>query len=195
VLEVPSFLAYPLAPSIAAKPTSGILPTASYYPTWKLASKELYTVLNSLWELLEPETEKIIGNVAMLPIVYGSQQLPYQDFGEEEAFFIPNLPECLIPPKKLGSKDRIDCHLCGEKMMLNKMRNHVGRHILHSLHEIEDPKICTTLVGVNPCGFCGKEGCFTQLKLHKNGSASINSNCIYHYSGMQYKRAAQFSNP
>src|SRR6266852_4283340 len=75
------------------------------------------------------------------------------------------------------------------------MCNHVGSHILHSLHETEDPKKCTTLVGVNPCGFCGREGCFTQLKLNKNGNASINSNCIYHYSGMQYKRAAQFSNP
>src|SRR5258707_15673316 len=55
--------------------------------------------------------------------------------------------------------------------------------------------LITCSVGVNSCGLCGREGCFTQLKLKKNGSASINSNCTYHYSGMQYKRAAQFSNP
>ena len=78
--------------------------------------------------------------------------------------------------------------------MLNKMRNHVGSHILHSLCEIEDPKECRLQpVGENPCGFCGQGSCFTQLKAKKHGGLSITSNCSYHYAGMNYKAAAQFS--
>ena len=99
----------------------------------------------------------------------------------------------LFPPKKLASKDRISCFLCNEEMTLNKMQNHVGSHILHALCNTGDPKVCHLSVGENPCGFCGQDSCFTQLKLKKHGGFSIASNCPYHYSGMQYKKAAEFS--
>jgi len=55
-----------------------------------------------------------------------------------------------------------------------------------------DPKVLGS-VGENPCGFCGQGSCFTQLKVKKSGGFSIVSNCPYHYSGMQYKKAADFS--
>src|SRR6202050_760676 len=72
------------------------------------------------------------------------------------------------------SKDKISCFFCGEEMTLNKMRNHVGSHILHALHNTEDPKVCHLgSIGENPCGFCGQDGCFTQLKLKKHGGFSI----------------------
>ena len=41
----------------------------------------------------------------------------------------------------------------------------------------------------NPCGFFGQDNCFTQLKL----KAWWLFSCPYHYSGMQYKKAAEFS--
>jgi hypothetical protein len=48
-------------------------------------------------------------------------------------------------------------------------------------------------VGENPCEFCGQNNCLTRLKLKKPAGFSIASNCPYHYSGMQYKKAAEFS--
>jgi len=69
VLEIPSCLVHPLAASIVTKPRSGSFQDTSYYPTWKLESTNLHAVLNSLWESLEPDTEKIIGNVELLPII------------------------------------------------------------------------------------------------------------------------------
>jgi hypothetical protein len=125
VLEVPSYLAHPLAPSLAAEPMSGSSLDESVYPTWILFPTELLAVLDSLWELLEPETEKIIGNAELLPIVQNSAQLPYRDFDQKETLFIQNLPECLIPRPKLGGNVLIPCFLCGEEMKLNKMCNHV----------------------------------------------------------------------
>ena len=44
------------------------------------------------------------------------------------------------------------------------------------------------------CGFCGLEGCLTQLQEKKKGSLSVASNCPYHYAAMNYKAAAKFSN-
>ena len=43
-------------------------------------------------------------------------------------------------------------------------------------------------VGTNPCGFCGCDGCFTQLKFPK---CKIVSNCPYHYAEMQYAAASR----
>ncbi|KAJ7907261.1 hypothetical protein B0H13DRAFT_1579436, partial [Mycena leptocephala] len=44
-------------------------------------------------------------------------------------------------------------------------------------------------VGKDLCGFCGLDGCFTQLLMPKNKAVSVNSSCRYHYSGMNYKSA------
>jgi hypothetical protein len=143
VLEIPSCLSHPLAYSVSAKPVSGSSQDKSYYPTWKLASSDLHAVLDSLWESLEPETEKIIGNVELLPIINNSDSLPYHDHNNNDTLFIENLLECLIPQRKLTSKDKISCLLCGEGMTLNKMRDHVGSHILHAFRNAQDPKVCT----------------------------------------------------
>jgi hypothetical protein len=142
VLEIPSCLTHPLAYSIAAKPMSGSA-QASYYPTWKLASTDIHAVLDSLWESLEPETEKIIGNVELLPTINNSNSLPYCDHSNNVTLFVENIPECLIPHQKLVSKDKILCFLCGKVMKLNNMRNHVGSHILHTLCNNVDPKNVT----------------------------------------------------
>jgi hypothetical protein len=180
VLEIPSCLVHPLAYSVAAKPMSGSSQNTSYYPTWKLASTDLHAVLDSLWESLEPETEKIIGNVELLPTINNSASLPYHDHSNNDTLFVENLPECLIPQQKLSSKDKISCFLCGEGMAVNKMRNHVGSHILHALCNSVDPKVCHMgSVWENPCGFCGQDSCFTQLKLKKHGGYSTASNCPY----------------
>src|SRR5882762_7799377 len=88
VLEILSCLAHPLAASIAANPMSHGSQDTSYYPTWKLASTDLHAVLNSLWESLEPETEKIIGNVEPLPTINNSSSLPYHDHTDDETLFV-----------------------------------------------------------------------------------------------------------
>jgi hypothetical protein len=48
-------------------------------------------------------------------------------------------------------------------------------------------------IGDNPCGFCGLDGCLTQLLEKKGGGFTITSNCPYHYVQMQYRVAVQFS--
>ena len=112
-----------------------------------------------------------------------------------ETLLLERVPDVVIPKPKLDPKKRVECHLCGEKIKLNKMHNHVGTHIFHSLCNTKDPKPCSKqAVGEDPCGFCGLEGCLTQLQEKKKGSLSVASNCPYHYAAMNYKAAAKFSN-
>ncbi|KAJ7840409.1 hypothetical protein B0H14DRAFT_2242954, partial [Mycena olivaceomarginata] len=46
-------------------------------------------------------------------------------------------------------------------------------------------------VGLEPCGFCGLDGCLTQLinLNHPKKPPSIKLSCPYHYSRMSYKAA------
>src|SRR6202050_3486679 len=194
VLEIPSCLAHPLAYSIATMPMSGSFQDTSYYPTWKLASTDLHAVLDSLWESLEPETKKKIGNVELLPIINNPDSLPYHDYSNNDTLFVENLPECLIPRQKLTSKDKISCLFCGEGMTLNKMRNHVGSHILCALRNTKDPKVCHLgSIGENPCGFCGQDSCFTQLKL-KN-MVAFQLHLIAHFTILRCSTKKQQSSP
>jgi len=78
-LEVPSVLTYPLAPSLAAIPLPGSKLDESDYPTWRIPSQQLQLVLDDLWDSLEPESEKILGNVGLLPSINNPATLPYHD--------------------------------------------------------------------------------------------------------------------
>ncbi|KAJ7506434.1 hypothetical protein B0H11DRAFT_1646663, partial [Mycena galericulata] len=88
--------------------------------------------------------------------------------------------------------------ICGRIQTIQKMREHVGGHILLSLRHVEEPgplqnKNLTDCVrlGLSPVAFvgCGLEGCVTQLTISKEGKHSIKSSCKYHYEKMQYKAA------
>ena len=48
-------------------------------------------------------------------------------------------------------------------------------------------------MGVNPCGWCGKEECKTQLTVTGN-STKITSDCAYHYQNMKYRNAMTSTN-
>jgi hypothetical protein len=116
--------------------------------------------------------------------------LPYHDINGDESLIVKDVPDCLLPQKKYSGKDILSCLLCGEEMALKDMRKHVGGHILCNLHAHDGPDECTLQsVGDNPCGFCGLDGCITQLLAKKGGGFT----CQYHYVQMQYQLAAQFS--
>ena len=46
-------------------------------------------------------------------------------------------------------------------------------------------------IGLNPCGWCGLEGCWTQLTQVTGKPVKITSNCAYHYANMAYLKALE----
>lgn len=52
---------------------------------------------------------------------------------------VQDVPE-FLSVEKLNGNTVVPCLLCGDKMALSQMRNHVGHHILLSMRDIEDDK-------------------------------------------------------
>ena len=78
VVEIPSFFIHPLAPSVVDKPPYGSSADHEHYPTWRLSKMDLQNVLDSLWDSLKPDTDKVVGNVHLLLSTKNSNALPYQ---------------------------------------------------------------------------------------------------------------------
>jgi hypothetical protein len=91
--------------------------------------------------------------------------------------------------EKLKPNITVPCTLCGKKYKLSDMRNHVGRHILPSVRGVS----VSQKVGIEACGFCGQEGCQTQLTVLNGSKFSIASSCKYHHATMSYAHAAKFT--
>jgi hypothetical protein len=139
------------------------------------------------------ESEKILGNVELLPSINNSATLPYHDINGDESLLVKNIPACRLPQQKHSGKDimMLPCFLCGEMTVSKDMRKHVGGHILCTLCKPDTPDECTLqslAVGDNPCGFCGLDGChsLTHLLEKKGDGFTITSNCQYHYAQMHY---------
>ena len=127
----------------------------------------------------------------LLPSISSPAALPYRDINGDKSLIVQDIPGCLLPQQKYNAKDILPCFLCGA---LKDMRKHVGEHIICTLRSSGRPNECKLRpVGDNPCGFCGLDGCITQLLIKKGGGFTITSNCQYHYAQMQYQAAAQFS--
>src|ERR1700691_5685259 len=113
VLEIPSFLVQPLAPTILIKSAS--LDTTD--TTWKLASDDLQAVVDTLWVSLEPNTEKIFGHVVSLPSVNKLSCLPYRDTTGTETLHLERIPKGVIPKPKLDSKKPVECFFCNKTIV------------------------------------------------------------------------------
>ena len=187
VVEVTSSLICPLTPSVVQRPLPGSTLDISDYPTWRVSATELQFVLKFLWDSLEPESEKILGNVELLHSINNSA-LPYHDINGNESLMVEDVPNVLTLRQKLSGKDKVPCLLCGQKeISLKDMRKHVGGHILRDLRDCAVPDECKLqAIGENPCGFCGLDGCLTQLLKKKHGGFTITSTCMYHYAQWQY---------
>jgi hypothetical protein len=130
VLELASVLAYPLAPTLVTKPPPSSKLEESNYPTWRIPSEQLESALDALWDSLEPESERILGNVTLLLSITNPAALPYPDINGNESLLVKDIPDCLLPHQKHSGKDILPCFLCGKSTILKDIRNHVGGHIL-----------------------------------------------------------------
>ncbi|KAK7471312.1 hypothetical protein VKT23_002721 [Stygiomarasmius scandens] len=191
VIEVPGFLVYPLAADIKDR-VSDSTPLNPLEPplTWQFTRTQLLDMVKIIWDSLEPDGDTILATLESLPSIINPGAVPYRNYDGKLSFYVENLPMHLVPKKKLAARDEVTCFLCGAKLQLSKMRNHVGGHILRNLRSVEDQNL-TENVGEDACGFCGRNGCRTQFLHNKKGGFSITSTCQYHYSNMNYKKARE----
>ncbi len=163
--------------------------------TWALDHKQLEDTFNAAWsELQSDDIDEFARGFESLPQIVGSDEFPYRDT-DTYASLCTKVPELLKEPRKRRAADKIACRLCSSDLPLRDIRSHVAAHILRDAREVDDPG-CMLEPGIEPCGWCGRDGCRTKLSFKqkgKNSSAEIHSNCEYHYERMSYKQARQHS--
>ena len=77
-----------------------------------------------------------------LPVVDAGFGLPYHDLNNISSFCVADVP--ILKVLTVGQKkaaDKLKCLLCGIIIELRDMRFHIGRHILLSLRECQDPEL------------------------------------------------------
>ena len=63
--------------------------------------------LGVLGDTLEPNSEKILGNVELLPSISNPAALPHCDINGDESLIGKDIPGCLLPQKKHNAKDML----------------------------------------------------------------------------------------
>ncbi|KZW01559.1 hypothetical protein EXIGLDRAFT_760768 [Exidia glandulosa HHB12029] len=183
VLDVPPQFLHSMAPELSTRATS-----SKSVPTWMFTVPHIEDTLAEAWDALEPESERIFSNIGALPVLVHGPKLPYRSNTDTSPFIVPDVPAHLTPEPKHSTKDKLPCYLCEKVVPLADMRSHVGRHILRAFRGNQDPELITQ-VGHNPCGFCGRDQCLTSISFSSRNTATINSSCGYHHTGMQYTAA------
>ncbi|KAH9834249.1 uncharacterized protein C8Q71DRAFT_859909 [Rhodofomes roseus] len=109
--------------------------------TWSYIASVLHDALDVTWDALGSDSEELMVDVAMLPVLE-TRQLPYMSRRSptsELTFVVVNLPAHLTVEKKSGSTT-VTCFICGKMQTIAQMRNHVGRHLLYALRDISHLK-------------------------------------------------------
>ncbi|KAF8056034.1 hypothetical protein FPV67DRAFT_1457452 [Lyophyllum atratum] len=195
--RIPGSAFLPLGPDIVSAQDSS--------PVWALKPSDLKDTLKIAWDDMNPDSDEIVDNLEALPkILAAVPGLPYKSLTGDPELCITALPVEINVSKRDG-REKLPCRLCGTQLPLSKMRNHVGTHILRALRiaqfkvysesqdyypneaDVPGSEMCA-----NPCGWCGLEGCRTQLVLKGTGAkqkVTLVSDCDYHHSKMVYSLA------
>ncbi|KZV91297.1 hypothetical protein EXIGLDRAFT_693781 [Exidia glandulosa HHB12029] len=188
ILHVPTTFLHPVVAQLYENTDAAV--QGAIRRTWVFSTSHLTETMCEAWDALEPSSAEILMNITGLPQAANARQLPYRGRDDAPCFVVPRVPEHLVPERKYETGEHLLCRLCDTEVVLEKMRAHVGRHILLKARGLPDPSLGTRApVGDDPCGFCGRLGCFTVLSI-KGKSATIHSSCGYHYRRMKYAVAS-----
>lgn len=80
--------------------------------------------------------------------------------------------------EEIVAKLDVLCYQCNAVVAPQKLRVHVGAHILAHHYQMGIPKTQKPVGKHYPCGFCGREGCTLLLKASKSGKTpQASSDC------------------
>ncbi|KAJ7849681.1 hypothetical protein B0H14DRAFT_3866837 [Mycena olivaceomarginata] len=125
----------------------------------------------------------------------GSQRLPIQaTISFEDALeLIHETIGCTLAEKSVNL-DKVCCFQCRVLIKPEDTRAHVGGHIFKSLHGVSEPNLFEQVHATDPCGFCGRDGCSTDLSGLPTARATpkCTSTCPRHHT-FSYGSAKKYS--
>ncbi|KAJ8092967.1 hypothetical protein PM082_011287 [Marasmius tenuissimus] len=190
-LSFPGHLVYPLVAMIS-RPEE----TPSQL-MWKVRRSDLVEILDCAKEELGDEHDDLAKKDSIL-LRTTTDKLPYRNPTSTRTSLL-SFPIKLSPlrsnvPRALPRDAKRSCKICNNVVPIEDMREHVGAHILAVFRGGDTELGRSDAIGVDPCGFCGTEGCFTRLSIttkKKTGQRSfkVESNCSYRLSTLDYDKA------
>ncbi|KAF9784546.1 hypothetical protein BJ322DRAFT_1195332 [Thelephora terrestris] len=179
----PAWLIIPLCPTLCDSSLVHNQPPQPF--TWAFEEGLLDESLSQLWGLVEEQYPAHLDEALKVLTSLSINELPYRSSDDDEHFFLDNL--VTVPHAGIIQQNtKITCLLCCKNYVLGSMRRHIGQHILrHICGEVERNPI---ELGVEPCGFCGAEGCATKLDRTRNNHVKIISDCRYAFTSFNYEQ-------
>ncbi|KIJ60255.1 hypothetical protein HYDPIDRAFT_32370 [Hydnomerulius pinastri MD-312] len=166
----------PSDPSFESPPSSELTCSGSLL-TWEMSDVELAVLIESLTSVVKRH-----GASSSLPKLMKSASFPYRDSNDALALISDDITQNLRMLKQPADQ-RFRCYQCGMEMDVNRVRVHVGKHILFFIRGI-DEALNGIPVGLPlPCGFCGRSGIQTcaEVYLMKQKAPQARSNCRHQH--------------
>ncbi|KIY61420.1 hypothetical protein CYLTODRAFT_495267 [Cylindrobasidium torrendii FP15055 ss-10] len=179
---------FPLLPTTVDYPDPSSL-TGRQLTTWVLPHDMLLETGNDAWERLSPENlETLHQHIPRLPQVVSSL-FPYADSGKACFVYVPH-SFSLSSNNAQSTSSRTACPLaCGRSFPLADLWKHIGGHLLRAQRGVER----NDLIGLEPCGFCGRDvGCQTKIEFRRGHAPQITSDCPFRYTTLRYSHAREY---
>jgi len=130
--RIPGIIFHPLGPDVHFDNENRAL--------WSLKDSDLLEVLESAWDLLNPDSDEIMSNIDLLPEVTATGNLPYTLRNGSSRLYIGQEKIPFALKGKTFDPDTLSpCFCCSKSFTIRKMRNHVGKHIICRLRGSPDP--------------------------------------------------------
>ncbi|KAL1727252.1 hypothetical protein EV714DRAFT_217661 [Schizophyllum commune] len=169
-LTVPASQCFPLGASLSPRQNRGAAVSSTQSSlTWTFESSELAEIMQTAWEDATAVKADALTNISRIPLQDAAEGLPYRDLKGNEYFYLEDVP-AEFGLEKLNPDDVMPCKLCDQQFR----RGHADASLIPGRS-----------VGFDPCGWCGEDGCLTQMTF-KGKKRQITSNCRYHYPDMIY---------
>ncbi|KAK7693500.1 hypothetical protein QCA50_003068 [Cerrena zonata] len=165
----------PIAASILPKNIQESL-LAQALPASLSVSQDCFQQLLSM--LFAGEDTPLLPNVLDKHGCTEKNAFPYRSQTRQPCFILENASRSIATKLASGSEGKYQCHQCHASIEIDRMRSHVGQHILCRLLGVPENSLHEQIQHCQPCGFCGRDTCTIDLKKSRNAFKVISS-CPY----------------
>jgi hypothetical protein len=131
VAKIPGLIFHPLGPDIHFD--------AKDMAVWSLKNSDLQDVMEEAWDALNPSSDEVMSNIALLPEIAATNHLPYRlPDGSIQLYYSEEKMPFHLRPEVPNPDLQVPCLFCDNTFAIRKMRNHVGKHILRSIRHSPD---------------------------------------------------------
>ncbi|KAJ7657436.1 hypothetical protein DFH06DRAFT_1090907 [Mycena polygramma] len=189
-IKVPGALLHPLDPEVEGIDVLPFLKkeemrSKNHLTTSSVSDSDFSAIVSVMYENLDVQTL-----IQLLPKHGVCNDLPYLRYNGAAAFVLNAATQSLVQARK-DNLEKIACFQCHAYIKPDDARSHVGGHILLAICGVQEPLLAEQVALPDPCGFCGRSGCKTDV-VKKGKALKAVSECSRQHS-FAYGHAKKYS--